>query len=84
MKADAAHSGGAVSWEPGTDVVSAFVTVGQKYLQVTYQYNPIRYLPSLQIQLHCVQCFQQDEDVNKLLLDCRLGPTLSCLVAKKR
>ena len=30
------------------------------------------------------QCVQQTADVNKVFLDCRLGPTLSCLVAEKR
>ena len=45
------------------------------------QLRAIRYLPSLQIQFRCT--VQDAEDVNKVFLDCRLGPTLSCLVAKK-
>ena len=42
----------------------------------------IRYLPSLQIQFSA-QCVQQSADVNYMFLDCRPGPTLSCLVAEK-
>ena len=42
----------------------------------------IRYLPSLQIQFSA-QCVQQSADVNYMFLDCRPGPTLSCLVSEK-
>ena len=41
----------------------------------------IRYLPSLQIQFICSVCTASN--LNIVVLDCRLGPTLSCLVAEK-
>ena len=35
--------------------------------------------------MYCVKkCVQQAADVNKVFLDCRIGPTPSCLVAEQR
>ena len=43
-----------------------------------------RYLPILQTQFRCTVCTAMQQNINRVLMDCKLVPTLSYHVAKKK